>query len=107
MAKRVVIKIGNIFCTKIDDRYKVYFQYICDDLSQLNSFVIRVFKTRYPIDYKIDLEEVVKGEVHFYSHVMLRQGVVDDVWSPPRNTPASPAVPVPPQGRRRSRTTGP
>ena len=80
MAKRVVIKIGNIFCTKIDDRYKVYFQYICDDLSQLNSFVIRVFKTRYPIDYKIDLEEVVKGEVHFYSHVMLRQGVVDDVW---------------------------
>ncbi|MBD5279811.1 MAG: hypothetical protein HDS35_04640 [Bacteroides sp.] len=79
MAKGVVIKIGNIFCTKIEDRYKVYLQYVCNDLSQLNSFVIRVFKTRYPIDSDVDLEEVVRGDVHFYSHVMLRQGVVDDI----------------------------
>ena len=71
MAKGVVIKIGNIFCTKIEDRYKVYLQYVCNDLSQLNSFVIRVFKTRYPIDSDVDLEEVVRGDVHFYSHVML------------------------------------
>ena len=80
MAKRIVTKIGNIFCTKIDDKWKVYFQYICNDLTNLNSSVIRVFKTRYPIDHKVDLEEVVKDRVHFYAHTILRPGVAAVVW---------------------------
>ena len=80
MVKRIVTKIGNIFCTKIDDRWKVYFQYICNDLTDLNSSVIRIFKTRYPIEEKVNLEEVVKGEVQFYAHVILRSGIADGVW---------------------------
>ncbi|MBD5279810.1 MAG: hypothetical protein HDS35_04635 [Bacteroides sp.] len=80
MAKRIVTKIGNIFCTKIDDKWKVYFQYICNDLTDLNSSVIRVFRTRYPIDEKVNLEEVVKDEVWFYAHTMLRAGIADGVW---------------------------
>ena len=80
MVKRIVTKIGNIFCTKIDDKWKVYFQYICNDLTDLNSSVIRVFKTRYPIEEKVNLEEVVKGEVQFYAHVILRSGIADGVW---------------------------
>lgn len=44
MAKRIVTKIGNIFGAEIDGKYanidgkyKVYFQYIANDISQLNS----------------------------------------------------------------------
>ena len=57
MAKRIVTKIGNVFCAEIDGKYKCFFQYIMNDLVQLNSSVIRVFKRRYPMDYKPDMEE--------------------------------------------------
>ena len=80
MVKRIVTKIGNIFCTKIDDRWKVYFQYICNDLTELNSSVIRIFITRYSIEEKVNLEDVVKGEIWFYAHTMLRDGIADGVW---------------------------
>ena len=80
MAKRIVTKIGDIFCVKIDDKRKAYFQYISNDLTNLNSSVVRVFKTRYPIDQKVDLDEVVKDEVQFYAHTLLRQGIEDGVW---------------------------
>lgn len=47
MAKRIVTKIGDVFCAEIDNRIKRYFQYIVNDMEQLNSSVIRVFKTHY------------------------------------------------------------
>ena len=37
-------KLGDIFCVKIDENNKKYFQYIANDLTQLNSDVIRAFK---------------------------------------------------------------
>ncbi len=80
MAKRIITRIGDIFCTKIDDKWKVYFQYICNDLTQLNSSVIRVFKKRYPIHEEVNLEEVVRDEVDFYMHTILRAGIADGVW---------------------------
>lgn len=30
MVKRIVTKIGNIFCAEIDGEYKCYFQYIAN-----------------------------------------------------------------------------
>ena len=43
MAKRIVTKIGYVFCVEIDNKYKCFFQYVANDMTQLNSSVIRVF----------------------------------------------------------------
>ena len=78
--KRIVTKIGDIFCSEIDGRYKRYFQYIVSDMEQLNSSVIRVFKTHYPMDNKPEIDDIVKDEVEFYAHTVLKSGVVYNAW---------------------------
>ena len=78
--KRIVTKIGHVFCIEIDNQYKCYFQYICNDLHQLNSSVIRVFKKRYPMDYVPVIEDIVNDEVSFYAHTVLKFGIADGAW---------------------------
>lgn len=78
--KRVVTKIGHIFCIEIDGEYKLFFQYVANDYSYLNSSVIRVFKNKYPMDYKPNMDEIVKDEVWFSVHVMLNNGVREGIW---------------------------
>ncbi len=80
MAKRIVTKIGDVFCVEFQDGTKGYFQYIANDRTQLTSSVIRVFKTHYPIDMKISMDEIVKDEVAFYMHTILRAGIADNAW---------------------------
>ena len=80
MAKRIVTKIGDVFCAEIDNKYKCYFQYIEKDLSQLNSSVIRAFKRRYPIEYNPIIEEIVTDEILFYAHTILRAGIDYNAW---------------------------
>lgn len=58
----------------------MYFQYIGNDLSQLNSSMIRVFKTKYNLQDTPSLEEVVKDEVMFYAHTVLRAGIENGSW---------------------------
>jgi len=78
--KRIVTKIGDVFCIEIDGQYKCYFQYIANDLRQLNSSVIRVFKEKYPINYIPDIDTIIKGSVSFYAHTILRIGIEDNIW---------------------------
>ncbi len=78
--KRIVTKIGNVFCVEMDGRYKCFFQYIANDIEQLNSSVIRVFRKRYPMDYKPDMDEIVGCEVAFYAHTILRAGIANGIW---------------------------
>ena len=78
--KRIVTRIGNVFCAEINNEHKRFFQYVANDLEELNSSVIRVFKTRYPMDYKPVIEEIVKDEVEFYAHTILKFGIVFNVW---------------------------
>ena len=80
MAKRIVTRIGNVFCAEIDNECKRFFQYVANDLEELNSSVIRVFKTKYPMDYKLNIEEIVKDEVEFYAHTILKFGIVFNAW---------------------------
>ena len=80
MAKRIVTKMGDIFCVEIDNGYKRFFQYIINDIEALNSSVIRVFKTHYPMDYRPIIEEIVMDEVEFYAHTVLRAGIVYGAW---------------------------
>lgn len=78
MAKRIASKIGDIFCVEIESENKAYFQYIANDMTQLNSSVIRVFKKRYPMDYIFSIEDVVSDDVEFYAHTILKFGIQEN-----------------------------
>lgn len=80
MAKRIVTKIGDIFCAEIDGKYKVYFQYIANDTEALNSSVIRVFQRRYRLTDILDVDEIVTDEILFYAHTVLRVGIEENKW---------------------------
>ena len=80
MAKRVITKIGDVFVALIDNTYKVYFQYIVNDLEQLNSDVIRVFKKRYSKGEQPSLLEIIKGEIDFYAHCVTNFGIKQGYW---------------------------
>ncbi len=80
MAKRIVTKIGDVYCVEVDKEYKRFFQYFCDDMEQLNSSVIRVFKKRYSMDYNPNVEEIVSDEVDFYTHTIIRYGIEWGYW---------------------------
>ncbi|MCW3122410.1 MAG: hypothetical protein JWQ38_1902 [Flavipsychrobacter sp.] len=73
-------KIGDIFSIKIDSHSKKYIQYIISDATQLNSDVIRVFRTKYPIESIPDLKEVAKGEVEFCVHCVTKLGITLGYW---------------------------
>ena len=74
MAKRIVTKIGDVFCVEIDGN-KRFFQYICNDLCCMNSTVIRVFRTVYPGSYEPKIDEIVRDEIDFHAHTILKIGI--------------------------------
>lgn len=78
--KRVICRKGSVFCARFNDKFKCYLQYITDDSTLLNSNVIRAFKKKYPIDYVENIEEILNGEIAFYSHCMVKWGVDDGNW---------------------------
>lgn len=80
MAKRVMNTIGSVYRMYLDDGRKVYLQYVAIDRSMLNSGVLRVFKKKYSQDDVEDIEEIVRGEVWFYTHTSLRPAIRDGCW---------------------------
>ena len=78
--KRVIVKKGDVFVVKIDDKSKRYFQYITNDLKQLNSDVIRCFKKTYTMKENSNLDEIVKDEIFFYAHCVTKWGVKLGHW---------------------------
>ena len=78
--KRTVTRIGDIFCAEIDNQYKVFLQYIAKDENMLCVPVIRVFKKKYPIDYVPEMNEILLGEVNFYSHTVPKIGIDCGLW---------------------------
>jgi len=75
MSKRVITKIGDIFFVELEAGRKKYFQYIANDLTQLNSDVIRVFKQEYPLKEITNYTELLSGEIDFHAHTMINVGV--------------------------------
>lgn len=80
MAKRIITKQGDIFEVPLENNKKGYFQYILVDTTQLSSSVIRVFKKHYSKEETVDLEDVVKEEVSFYAHAILKVGIKMNLW---------------------------
>jgi len=46
----------------------------------MNSSTIRVFQKEYPIEYKPVVDDIVKDEVMFYAHTVLKFGIQEGVW---------------------------
>lgn len=80
MLKRIRTKIGDVFCAKVSESEKKYIQLIAYDMSQLNSDVIRAFSKRYKLEDNPSLDEIVNGEVDFYTHTTTRAGVKLSLW---------------------------
>lgn len=80
MQKRITTRIGDVFCVVINNLYKSYFQYIANDSSQLNSCVIRIFKTRYPIEYIPNIKDIVVDDVICYAHTFIKIGLQMNIW---------------------------
>ena len=87
MERKKTTKIGDIFAVKIDNNHQRFFQYIVSDMTMLNSSVIRVFKKEYLVTDVIDWNEVVRDEVDFYAHTILRVGLDYDLWDLVANVP--------------------
>jgi hypothetical protein len=84
---RITTKIGDVFSVRLGDNGKRYFQYIANDLIQLNSDVIRVFKIIYPVNANPDLAEIVKDEVVFATHCVIKLGLKMNLWEKMGNIP--------------------
>ncbi|MFS4474615.1 hypothetical protein [Chryseobacterium sp. T20] len=80
MAKRVKTEIGDIFSVTLDNGNKKYFQYVANDLNQLNSDVIRSFKREYPADEIPVFSELLAGDIDFHAHTMINIGVKQDLF---------------------------
>ena len=79
MQKRTVIRMGDIFLVRLEDCQR-YFQYVADDMTMLNSRVIRVFKEAYPLGNSPNLESVAKGDTDFYAHTSIKLGIKMGLW---------------------------
>jgi hypothetical protein len=77
---RVNTRLGDVFSVIIDGNSKKYFHHVANDLTQLNSDVIRAFKTTYPLDANPELKEIVKGEIGFYAHCVIKWGIKFGFW---------------------------
>ncbi|HEX4535428.1 MAG TPA: hypothetical protein VH140_00660 [Candidatus Acidoferrum sp.] len=77
---RIRTKIGDVFSVPLEGVGNKYFQYIANDLTQLNSDVIRAFVKTYPTNSSPDLPEAVKGDVDFYAHVVIKWGIKMNLW---------------------------
>lgn len=75
------LKVGDVF-EVVFDQNKRYFQYIGNDLSQLNMDVIRVFKTSYPADENPKIEDIVNNQIDFYAQVTdVNYGIEDGLYT--------------------------
>ncbi|RQO37756.1 hypothetical protein DBR39_12765 [Chryseobacterium sp. KBW03] len=92
MAKRVITKIGDIFSVELDNGNKKFFQYIANDLTQLNSDVIRSYKQEYLKDQVPDFKELLSGEIDFHTHTPINIGVKQGLFNPEGNYAVYPNI---------------
>lgn len=71
---------GDVFEVQIDAQSVRFFQYIADDVTQLGSQVVRVFRERVAAGNQPDVDGIVRGSVDFYAHVFLRNGLKQRLW---------------------------
>ena len=79
MAK-MFMEEGDLYCIEMKGEYKLFFHYLGNDRSCMGGAVIRVFSKRYDMDYVPDVKEIIKGDVMFYAHAFISDGIEAGVW---------------------------
>ncbi|HQR71317.1 MAG TPA: hypothetical protein PLE54_11975 [Burkholderiaceae bacterium] len=74
------LAIGDVFEVQLDPGNVRFFQYLADDATQLGSQVVRVFRETYRAGEPFDAQRVTAGEVDFYAHVFVRNGLKQGLW---------------------------
>lgn len=59
---------------------KKYFQYVANDLTQLNSDVIRCFEVDFDPTEEVDFERLIDCPVQFYAHCVIKLGLKMGLW---------------------------
>jgi hypothetical protein len=77
---RTRTKIGDIFCVKLENNTKRYFQFIAIDQQQLGSDVVRVFKKSYSQENQPEIEKIIEDEIEFCTHVIIKFGLKLKLW---------------------------
>ena len=78
--KRSLLTIGSILCIEIEGQYKRFFQYIARDVYMFGAPVIRVFKTCYSMDYEPFVEDILKDDIDFYAHCLIKIWEQSGLW---------------------------
>ncbi|MFZ4796424.1 MAG: hypothetical protein ACOYMA_02960 [Bacteroidia bacterium] len=73
-------KIGDVYSVKINNIEKRYFQYIGNDINQLNSSVIRAFDKKYMISEMPIIHEIIQNKIFFYAHTIIKIGIKDGIY---------------------------
>jgi hypothetical protein len=72
--------IGDVFEARVDSSAKRFFQYVGRDATQLDSHVVRVFRTVYDASESPSLRLVVADDIDFHAHVLLGLGIKQQAW---------------------------
>ncbi|RYE23877.1 MAG: hypothetical protein EOP51_09225 [Sphingobacteriales bacterium] len=83
--KRLALKLGDLFEVETSHGKRI-FKYIADDLTQLNSEVIKIFKLNYAQTDDLSLDYAVTDQVDFYAHTNIKLGVKLRIWKKIGNT---------------------
>jgi hypothetical protein len=77
---RVTTKVGDVFRIPLKQGGVRYMQYVANDMTQLNSDVLRVFK---PItsNAESDIEKIAESEIDFHVHSDTRAGIKMGNWT--------------------------
>jgi len=78
---RTTTKPGDIFAVKVDANSQKFMQYVTNDITQLNSDVVRVFKGVHSLDSNPTASEIIHKEVDFYAHCVLKWGLKLGYWT--------------------------
>jgi hypothetical protein len=77
---RVITKIGDVFSVNLGNGTKRYIQYVANDITQLNSDVIRGFSGEFDLTAQPLVSEVVNLTELFFAHTMVSLGVKMGLW---------------------------
>ena len=94
MALRVRLKFGDVFEVALAEGRVGYVQYVADDMSMLDSYVIRVFEGEEDPTQPPQISDIVLRKVSFYAHVFLKLCVKYGQWKKLGNAPAPDRVDV-------------
>ncbi len=79
-AKRIVLKAGDVFRVKISRDDYCFMQYLMIDPNCLGGDLVRVFWKRYREQDRPSVDEIVSGQVDFYTHVFLKNGIREECF---------------------------